>query len=80
MKLQLFSETANGVATKPQPRTTKPHLLNNFLIRTKFHLQAKPNSKAETEEETFKLHKCQMRKSFRLEARVSHYYFVLKKE
>ena len=66
----------NGVVPKPKPRTTMLHLLNNFLIRTNFHLQTTLNNKAETELQTFKLHKCQMRKRFRLEALViSFVYF-----
>ena len=54
---------------KPKPSTTMPHLLNNFLIRTNYHLQTTPNNKAKTELQTFKLHKSLMRKRFRLEAR-----------
>jgi len=55
---------------KPKPRTTMPHLLNKFLIKKYFHLQTTPNNKAETELQTFKMHKSRMRKRFRLEARV----------
>jgi hypothetical protein len=52
----------NGVVPKPKPNTTMPNLLNNFLFRINFHLQTKLNNKAETEQQTFKLHKNQMRK------------------
>lgn len=63
---------ANGIVPKPKPKAIMPLLLNNFLIRTNIHLQTTLNNKAETELQTFKLHKCHMRKSFRLEARVRH--------
>ena len=61
-------EDANEVVPKPKPRATMPNLVNNFLIITNFHLHTTPNSKAETELQTIKLHKSQMRKRFRLEA------------
>ena len=67
----------NGIVPKPKPRATMLHLLNKFLIRTNFHLQTTLNKKAETKLQTFKLHKCQMRKRFRLEARVICLYTFL---
>jgi hypothetical protein len=78
MQFTFLEPTANGVVPKPKPRATRLHLLNKFLIRTNFHLPTKPNNKAETELQTFKLQKSQMRKRCRLEPQVRLHLLIRK--